>query len=194
MEMKKIFIMVSVAVLTLASCGTLTLEQSKVLNNADLASYKTFMIEPADGSAIPSYLSMDDVNNIYNSISKQLYQRGYVSVSTNPDMIVYVAMSVKQVIKTKDLVPPGSGFGYRYFSPRAAYLDSYYSDAQIISGISKEGVLMVDMVDTRKKMHIFCAEVSSLAEDSGINVKDLSNLDQATGLLFSKYPVPPKMK
>jgi hypothetical protein len=192
MEMKKIFIMVSVAVLTLASCGTLTLEQSKVLNNADLASYKTFMIEPADGSTIPSYLSMNDVRNIYRSISGQLYKRGYKYVSTNPDMVVYVAMSVKQVIKTKDLIPPGSGFGYRYFSPRAAYLDSYYSNAQIISGISKEGVLMVDIVDARKNIHVFCAEVSSLAEDSGVNVKDLSKLDQATEVLFSRYPVLPK--
>lgn len=189
--MKRLSILVAAVVLMLSSCGTYTLEQSKVLNNADLASYKTFMIEPADGSTIPSYLSMNDVSNIYKSISKQLYSKGYISVPSNPDMIVYVAMSVKQVIETKDLIPPGSDFGYRYFSPRAAYLDSYYSDAQVISGISKEGVLMVDMVDARKNMHIFCAEVSSLAEDSGVNVKDLSKLDQATEVLFSRYPVAP---
>lgn len=192
--MKRLSILVAAVVLMLSSCGTYTLEQSKVLNNADLASYKTFMIEPADGSTIPPYLSMNDVSNIYKSISKQLYSRGYISVPSNPDMIVYVAMSVKQVIETKDLIPPGSDFGYRYFSPRAAYLDSYYSDAQVISGISKEGILMVDMVDARKNMHIFCAEVSSLAEDSGVNVKDLSKLDQATEVLFSRYPVAPRFK
>jgi hypothetical protein len=192
--MKKLIIMVSAAVVMFASCGTYTLEQSKVLNNADMASYKTFMIEPADGSTIPSYLSMNDVKNIYKSISDQLYSRGYVSVSTNPDMIVYVAMSVKQVIQTKDLIPPGSDFGYRYFSPRSAYLDSYYSNAQIISGISKEGILMVDIVDPKKNMHVFCAQVSSLAEDSGVNVKDLSKLNQATEVLFSRYPVVPKYK
>lgn len=192
--MKRTVILVTAVVLMLSSCGTYTLEQSRVLNNADLASYKTFMIEPADGSTIPSYLSMNDVKNIYRSISEQLYKRGYTYVSTNPDMVVYVAMSVKQVIQTKDLIPPGSDFGYRYFSPRAAYLDSYYSNAQIISGISKEGVLMVDIVDAKKNIHVFCAEVSSLAEDSGVNVKDLSKLDQATCVLFSRYPVLPKDK
>ncbi len=192
--MKRLVILVTAAVIMLSSCGTFTLEQSKVLNNADMASYKTFMIEPADGSTIPSYLSMDDVKLIYRSISDQLYRRGYISVSTNPDMIVYVAMSVKQVIQTKDLIPPGSDFGYRYFSPRGAYLDNYYSNAQIISGISKEGVLMVDIVDARKKIHVFCAQVSSLAEDGGVNVKDLSELDQATEVLFSRYPVLPKDK
>ena len=183
--------MVSVAVLTLASCGTLTLEQSKVLNNADLASYKTFMIEPADGSAIPSYLSMDDVNNIYNSISKQLYQRGYVSVSTNPDMIVYMAMSVKQVIETKDAIPPATpGFGYRYLSPRASYVHNYYSDAQIISGISKQGLLMVDIVDAKENIHVFCAEVSALADEKGAKVKDLNELNEAAAVLFSRFPIP----
>lgn len=180
--------------MVVSSCGTYTLKQSEVLNDANMASYKTFMIEPADGSTIPSYLSMNDVNNIYRSISKQLYDRGYSSVETNPDMIVYVAMSVQQVIQTKDFIPPGSDFGYRYFSPRGAYLSNYYDDAQVITGISKEGVLMVDILDARRGVHVFCSEVSSSAQDDVVNIKDLSKLDEAATVLFSKFPVPSKTK
>lgn len=189
--MKRAILTLLAALLMFSSCGTYTLHNSKVLNNADMSSYKTFMIQPAEEAMIPEGLSMGDVKNIANAVSTQLKMRGYQEVSTNPDMIVYMAMSVKQVIETKDAIPPATpGFGYRYLSPRASYVHNYYNDAQIISGISKQGLLMVDIVDAKENIHVFCAEVSALADEKGAKVKDLNELNEAAALLFSRFPIP----
>lgn len=190
--MRKLFLIV-VAVLAISSCGgTYHLDKSGVLNNADMSSYKTFMIQPADAASLPQGLLMDDVNNIYASVAKQLAERGYTQVDTAPDVLVYLALSTKQVVETKDALPPA--YGYRYFGPRSAYIHSYYSDAQIISDIREEGILMVDMVDAKKNVHVFCAEVSTVVVGDGSKIKDLEELNKLTSVLFSKYPVKPAVK
>lgn len=190
--MKKFGILIAAFAFLLTSCGTYTLKQSDVLNNADMSSYKTFMISKADNSQLPGNLMPEDAANIGKAVAQQLIDRGYKQVSTNPDMIVYLALSVEQVIETKDALPPGGGFGYRYFGPRAAYVHSYYDDAQIISGVSTQGLLMMDIVDAKRNIHVFCSEISALADDNGEKVKDLNELKKATDVLFSKFPIPVK--
>lgn len=192
--MKKFGILIAAFAFLLTSCGTYTLKQSDVLNNADMSSYKTFMISKADNSQLPGTLMPEDAANIGKAVAQQLIDRGYKQVSTNPDMIVYLALSVEQVIETKDALPPGGGFGYRYFGPRAAYVHSYYDDAQIISGVSTQGLLMMDIVDAKRNIHVFCSEISALADGDGEKVKDLNELKKATDVLFSKFPIPAKTK
>lgn len=176
-----------ITLLTVLSCSPYTLESSKVLNNASLETYKTFMIQPADANSLPEGVLIEDVNNIYKAVANQLIARGYKEVPSNPEMLVCLALSVSQKIETKDALPPAGGFGYRYFGPRASYVHSYYDDAQIISGISKEGNLMMDIVDTSNNVHIFCAEVSAIAD--GTKIKDLQQIQEAVEKLFSRYPV-----
>lgn len=186
--MKKFLSFILFFSLFLSSCSPFTLESSKVLNNANLSSYNTFMIQPAETNSLPEGIMIGDVKNVYNAVSDQFILRGYKEVSTNPDIIVFLAMSVKQKIETKDAVPQ-SGYGYRYFGRRSSYVHSYYNDAQIISGISNEGTLMMDVVDAKTNIHVFCSEVSSVAD--GTKIKDLQKIQEASMVLFSKFPVSP---
>lgn len=186
--MKKLLPVLFGVMAFLCSCSPYTLENSKVLNNANLSTYKTFTIQPADAANLPEGALMGDVENIYKAIANQLIARGYKEVPSNPDMLVCLAMSVSQKIETKDALPPTTGrFGYHYFGARASYVHSYYDDAKIISGISKEGLLMMDIVDASNNVHIFCAEVSAIAD--GTKIKDMQQIQEAAAKLFSKFPV-----
>jgi hypothetical protein len=177
-------------VLMTSACSPFHLESSQVLNKADMNSYKTFKIQAAEGATLPEGMTMRDAENIANAISKELLDRGYTAVQSNPDMIVYLALSVKTIISTKDAIP--NRYGYNYFPVRGSYIHNYYSDAKIISDISDQGMLMMDIVDSARNIHIFCSEVSSLAE--GQNIRDLEKIAEAASVLFSKFPLLPLKK
>lgn len=188
MIMKTKFLTLFSALLLFSCTGSFILEKSKVLNNADLSSYKTFMMQTPQEKNIPDKMSIIDVRNLYESVVKQMIERGYVLVRSNPDIIVNLAVSIEQKIETKDAIPPGTGVGYRYFGARAAYASSYYSNAQIISDIRIEGLLMLDIVDARKEQYVYVSEISTVKSNQ---FKDLATLNQAVALLFKKFPVEP---
>lgn len=185
--MKKSLLLIFLSLVLFNSCGNpYHLAKSNVLNNADLTKYKTFMIQAAEQSCLPEGWLVSDAQNVAKAIVAQLESRGYKRVSTNPEMIVYLAASEKQVIETKDAIPPTATYGYRYFGPRAAYAHSYYDNTQIISDIRVEGQLMMDIVDSQDNIHIFCAELT--AEKGSMDIKDLTQINEAIATLFSKFP------
>ena len=89
--MKRAILTLLAALLMFSSCGTYTLQNSKVLNNADMSSYKTFMIQPAEEAMIPEGLSMGDVKNIAKKLSKLLSYR-----KRKPISIVFFLLLIKQ--------------------------------------------------------------------------------------------------
>lgn len=185
--MKKTFSLLIIIAAVVSSCSPFSLESSKVLNNADLSTYKSFSIQPANEATLPEGVFIGDVNNIYKEVANQLIARGYKEVPSNPEMLICLALSVSNKVETKDAIPT-TGFGYHYFGPRASYVHSYYDDAKIVTGISKEGNLMMDIVDAKNNIHIFCAEVSAVAD--GTKIKDLQKIREAVSMMFSRYPVP----
>lgn len=191
--MKKHFSILFVTALALVAfvaCGSpYTLESSNVMNNADFTKYKTFSVLEPSTADLPSFMSKMDYDNIANVIAGEMEQRGYKRVKNNPDLLINFGLSAQEKIETKDALPPTAGRGFRFMGPRASYVDSYYSDAKVISDVYKEGLLSMDVVDAAKNMYLFNAVVGAVMDGSGSKIRDFEQLQQAADKLFSKFPV-----
>lgn len=188
-------IFLSCLVLLLSSCGAFTLEKSKVMNNADMTSYSTFMMEPIDESNIPVKFSASDLQNIVDAVSDQLISRGYKQVKSNADMLVYLALSAQPFLETnvdQNSATLIGGYRYHYFGrgPRGFGGTVYNGPMEITTEVKNEGFLMMDIVDTKTNQHAFYSEISSEAD--GTKYKDMTKLQEAAETLFSKFPVPVK--
>jgi hypothetical protein len=78
------------------------------------------------------------------------------------------------------------------FYPSFVYPRSYYwnPNAQVITGVYKEGVLTVDMVNIDTKVALFSASVATVMDGSQGQYRNLSGIAEAVQTLFSKFPVP----
>lgn len=186
---------ISCLVLLLSSCSAITLEKSEVMNNANLSSYKTFMLEPIEESDLPVKFLKEDLQNISNAVASQLEMRGYKEVKSNADLLVYLAISVQHSLESN--VDPsystvvGGGYRYNYFGrgPRRYGVSTVYTGpTEVTTEVKKEGHLMMDLVDTKTNLHVYLSEIS--AEADGSKYRDISVLNEAVGVLFSKFPVP----
>jgi hypothetical protein len=190
--MKKsiLFSVLTGVALLLSSCGTsYTLLNSNAYPGQNVTSYKTFSIAEYDETKLPRTITIYDVQNIQRAIANELSIRGYKEdKSGNGDLTVITTMYAKLDVSTKDAIPdwapvrPMGAVGSMYYS--------YYDNAQIIDNISKDGVLAVDLVDTKTKKVVWDAAVSSVIEDNGQNIKNPAEINKACDKLFSKFPVP----
>ena len=185
-------------VLLTTACSPFTLVNSETYNDADLADYKTFhIVTPAEGQ-LPPGMQMGTYYNIAAAIREQMIMRGYTEEPNSP-LLVNIGLTVHREIETEPALPPGympyagpyyRGF-YPYFMyPRAMYWQNYYANARVITGIYKEGVLTMDMVNIVDKIPLFSASVATILENGNTQFRDLSGIAEAVQTLFSKYPVP----
>ncbi len=197
--MKKLFVIIF-SLVVLVSCSTFTLVNSETYNDADLASYHTFrIVSPADGS-LPPGMEMVTYYNIAAAIREQMLERGFTEDSTSP-LLINIGLTVHREIETQPALPPdypplpGPYFNgyYPYFMyPRYNYWASgYYANAQVITGIYKEGVLTMDFVNIRTKTALYSASVATILNGEGQpQFRNLSGIAEAVQTLFSKFPVP----
>lgn len=190
--------MLAAGIVLLASCSPFTLVNSETYNNADLADYHTFrIVTPDQGSAIPGMAAVT-YYNIAAAIREQMLERGYTEDPNSP-LMVNIGLTVHREIATEPALPPGyvpysgpyyNGY-YPYFMyPRSYYWTSYYQNAQIITGIYKEGVLTMDMINMDTKTPLFSASVSTILENGESQFRDLKGIAEAVQTLFSEFPVP----
>lgn len=194
--MKKILFLVALAVSVLTSCSPYSLVNSEVYNNANLASYKTFrIITPAEGK-LPPGMEMVTYYNIAAAIREQLVERGFTEDSTS-NLLVNIAVTTHQEIATEPALPPGyfpyagpvyNGFAPYYMMPPFYY--NYYSNAQVITGIYKEGVLTMDLVNIAQKLPLFSASVATIINNGQGQFRNLEGIAKAVDVLFDKFPVP----
>ena len=195
--MKKILGLIAFA-LMMAGYSPFSLVNSETYNNADLSSYHTFrIVSPSDGS-LPPGMEMVTYYNITAAIREQLVERGFVEDPNSP-MLINIGITVHREIQTEPALPPGyftapgpyyTGY-YPYFMyPRNYYWDSYYANAKVITGIYKEGVLTMDIVNIVDKVPLYSASVATILENGNAQFRDLSGIAQAVHTLFSKFPVP----
>lgn len=194
------------------SCSQYELVNSQVYNNADLAAYKSFRIVTPEQGKLPPGMQMVTYYNIAAAIREQMVERGYTEDPNSP-LLINIGLTVKQEIATEPALPPGGapvpppppyapgygpGYGpyggyYPYFMwPRYNYWNSYYQNAQLITGIYHEGVLTMDMVNMQEKLPLYSASVATIL-NSGEDMAQFRNLQgiaQAVQTLFSKFPVP----
>ncbi len=186
-KMKKniLFTMMAGLTILLSSCGSsYTLLNSNVYPDQNVNAYKTFSVLNYDATKLPPAISIYDVQNIQRAIANELSLRGYKEdKSGNGEMLVITTLYTKIDVSTKDAIPE-----WAPVRPMGMYY-SYYDNAQIIDNISKDGVLAVDLIDAKTKKVIWDAAVSSVIDDARKNIKDPIEINKATDLLFSKFPI-----
>ena len=85
-------------------------------------------------------------------------------------------------------VPPVAPY---FMMPRQIYWNNVYAPSgQVITGIYREGVLTMDIVDMNTKMALFSSSVATIMEPGDAQFRNLSDIAQAVQILFKKYPVP----
>ena len=190
--MKKIFY--SLCLLILTSCSPYTLINSEVYNNADLAAYKTFRIVKPDEGKLPPMMTIIDYYNIAYAIRGQMLIRGYKE-SPESDLLINIGLTVQTKIDTEPALPPGfypyNGYYPYYIYPRSLYWQSYYSNAKLITGIYKEGVLSMDFVNIKEKIFLYSASVSTILDSGQGALRNVSEINQAVQTLLSGFPVKP---
>lgn len=200
--MKKLILFATTLVLLATTgCSQFSLVNSETYNNANLAQYHTFrIVSPADGHMIPG-MQMVTYYNISAAIREQMIERGFVEDSTS-NLLVNIALTVKNEIATEPAIPPGympyagpmyNGLYPFYMYPYGYwnnYYASYYSNAQVITGIYKEGVLTMDMVNIKDQLPLYSASVATILNQGSGQFRNLNEISQAVSTLFSKFPVP----
>lgn len=217
MKLTKGLLALSAFVVTaLSSCSTFQLVDSQTYNNANLSDFHTFrIITPGEGS-LPPGMELVTYYNIAAAIREQMVERGYVEDSESP-IVINIGLTVKNEVMTEPISalapppPPGPGpwgpppdpgpmnwFPYGGpgpapgFAPYFMMPRSYYwnPNAQVVTGIYKEGVLTMDIVDMADKLALFSSSVATILENGDSQFRNLTGIAQAVQTLFEKYPVP----
>lgn len=199
--MRKFFTLLAVvAALMTTGCSPYTLVNSETYNGADLAEYHTFRIVTPDQGNLPQGMQMVAYYNIAAAIREQLVDRGFTEDPNSP-LLVNIAVTVQKQIETAPAFPYGPygpqgpyfGPGFRRgFYPSFIYPRPFYwnQNAQVITGIYKEGVLTMDMVNLEKKQALFSASVATVIDGGEGQYRNLQGIAEAVETLFSKFPVP----
>lgn len=206
--MKKIYgLMTLLVLLVVGGCSPFNLINSTTYNGADLSSYSTFRIITPDQGQLPSGMEMVTYYNIAAAIREQMVDRGYREDPSSP-LLINIGLTVRKEIATEPALPPGgfpyggpyyNGMGPWFMYPRGYYwpnysytnyLNNYYANAQVITGIYREGVLTMDMVNITDKVPLFSASVGTILENGDSQFRNLEGIAQAVDVLFSKFPVP----
>ncbi|WP_270569031.1 DUF4136 domain-containing protein [Coprobacter secundus] len=178
----------------LSGCSAYQLINSEVYNNADLSAYKTFRIVTPDEGKLPPLMTMVDYYNIANAIRTQMVERGFQESSTS-NLLINIGLTVQTKIDTEPALPPGyypyNGFYPYFIYPRSLYWQNYYANAKLITDIYKEGVLTMDMINMKEKQFLYSSSVSTILDSGQGALRNVSEIDQAVQILFSKFPVKP---
>ncbi|MCH5223119.1 MAG: DUF4136 domain-containing protein [Muribaculaceae bacterium] len=198
--------------LSMTSCSTFSLVNSEVYNNANLADFHTFrIITPGEGK-LPPGMEMVTYYNIAAAIREQMVERGYVEDPSSP-IVINIGLTVKNEVYTEPIgalapppppapmgPPPGPMNWFPYggpgpvppYTPFFMYPRSYYwnPNAQVVTGIYKEGVLTMDIVNIQSKLALFSSSVATILENGDSQFRNLTGIAEAVKTLFEKYPVP----
>ncbi len=197
--MKKITLILLICA-AFAGCSPYALVNSEIYNNADLASYSTFRIVTPDEGKMPPGMQMVTYYNIAAAIREQMVERGFREDSSSP-LLINIGLTVNKELQTEPVMPPNY---YPYYGPypvppyspffmypRQYYWPQYYQNAQVITGVYKEGVLTMDMVNIDKKLPLYSSSVATILDGNGQGqFRNLEGIAQAVATLFSKFPVP----
>lgn len=206
--------------LAMSSCSTFTLVNSEVYNDANLADFHTFRIITPDQEALPPTMEAVTYYNIAAAIREQMVERGYVESAESPIVInigltvkkELMTEPVSAVLPPAPIAPPMPPMGpvpgpahffpyggpgpippaAPYFMmPRQLYWNNVYAPSgQVITGIYREGVLTMDIVDMATHTALFSSSVATILENGDSQFRNLSGINQAVQTLFEKYPVP----
>ena len=188
-----------VMALVMAGCSPFALVNSETYNNADLADYHTFRIVTPDEGRLPPGMAMVTYYNIAAAIREQMLERGFTEDPSSP-MLINIGITIHREIQTEPALPPGyapyagpyyNGYYPFFIYPRNVYWSSYYANARVITGIYKEGVLTMDIVNIDRKLPLYSASVATIINNGQAQFRNLNGIAEAVQTLFSEFPVKP---
>lgn len=86
--------------------------------------------------------------------------------------------------------PPYNGMSPWFMYPRDNYWAANYANTQVVTGIYREGVLTMDIVNIDSKTPLFSASVGTILDNGDSQFRNLKGIAEAVQTLFSKFPVP----
>lgn len=184
--------------LLLSGCSPYALVNSEVYNNANLSTYHTFRIVTPDEGKMPPGMQMVTYYNIAAAIREQMIERGFQEDSGSP-LLINIGLSVHKELQTEPLMsnyyPYYGPAPYPYYYPFFMYPRQYYwpeyQNAQVITGVYREGVLTMDMVNIQEKLPLYSSSVATILNgNSSGSFRNLQGIAEAVNTLFSKFPVP----
>ena len=188
-----------VMALVMAGCSPFALVNSETYNNADLADYHTFRIVTPDEGRLPPGMAMVTYYNIAAAIREQMLERGFTEDPSSP-MLINIGITIHREIQTEPALPPGyapyagpyyNGYYPFFIYPRNVYWSSYYANARVITGIYKEGVLTMDIVNIDRKLPLYSASVATIINNGQAQFRNLKGIAEAVQTIFSEFPVKP---
>ena len=188
-----------VMALVMAGCSPFALVNSETYNNADLADYHTFRIVTPDEGRLPPGMAMVTYYNIAAAIREQMLERGFTEDPSSP-MLINIGITIHREIQTEPALPPGytpyagpyyNGYYPFFIYPKNVYWSSYYANARVITGIYKEGVLTMDIVNIDRKLPLYSASVATIINNGQAQFRNLKGIAEAVQTLFSEFPVKP---
>lgn len=180
----------------LSSCSPFALVNSETYNQADMKDYSTFRIVDSEMGKLPEGMKMVTYYNIAAAIREQMVERGYTEDPNSP-LLINFGVTVHHEVTTEpawSAVGPGPGPGpyFNGYAPMFMYPRNLYwnPNAQVITGIYKEGVLTVDMVNIDTMVPLFSSSVATIINNGNGQYRNLTSISEAVKKLFSKFPVP----
>ena len=85
--------------------------------------------------------------------------------------------------------PYYGGYSPWFMYPRYYYWPGYYDNAQIITGIYKEGVLTMDFINVPEKKALYSASVATILDNGSGQLRNLKGINEAVTTLFENFPV-----
>ena len=189
--------------LGLSSCTPFALVNSETYNNANLADYSTFrIVTPSDSVKLPPTMTEVTYYNIAAAVREQMTERGFREDPRSP-LLINIGLTVQREIATEPAVPPGymgpppvpyygpyyGGYSPWFMYPRYYYWPGYYDNAQIITGIYKEGVLTMDFINVPEKKALYSASVATILDNGSGQLRNLKGINEAVTTLFENFPV-----
>lgn len=181
----------------MVSCfgGGYTLVGSSVYKGADMSDYNTFRLPSVDEVELPKMVSKMDYENIVFSVCAEMSLRGFRQ-DPNADLVIEFGMTMDQSYQESTSVSSnvyGPYGAYYWGAPRYAgwrtagymYPASYSTTVKSV----KEGILIMDFIDTKNKKHVYSAAVKTDMAADHSKIKDMDEINKATTVLFKKFPI-----
>lgn len=184
----------------LSSCSPFALVNSETYNQADMNDYSTFRIVDQEMGKLPEGMKMVTYYNIAAAIREQMVERGYTEDPNSP-LLINFGVTIHHEVSTEPAwlamnpatpLDPGPGPYFNGYAPIFMYPRNLYwnPNAQVITGIYREGVLTVDMVNIDTMVPLFSASVATIIDNGNGQYRNLTSISEAVNKLFSKFPVP----
>lgn len=205
MRILRLFPILALLAALLAGCSPYALVSSEVYNGANLRDFSTFrIVYPGenDSTKLPPAMSMVSYYNIAAAIREQMTERGFREDPSSP-LLINIGLTMHHGVITQPLVlpvnyypypgpPPPPGVAPWFMYPRQYYWPpTYYNTGeQVVTGIYKEGVLTMDMINMARKIPVYSASVAAVMNGNNGAFRNLQGIAEAVNTLFSRFPVP----